>query len=561
MLNGSPLARTGLRLALSGAVFASERGVLSKISVLESSHPKVAHHLKEFALGVSAGAALVSIEGVFAAVAPEISAEMGLSVPISEYISRINLAVAAERLPKVSLPSPGNVLQNVMDSGGNLLRSIRSIGSSSETVADATPTPEATPSPEATSTATVPATLTPEPTDTVTAEALENTPTPESTPTTVETPVPTESATPPTTPTIEGTPTPVTTPIRELAETPKFPNVPEPVPAAPETQISVRESLGRLGSGISEPHEVVGQGAPVDENVGTSGALIDPDKDALTPSETEAVKEMIKSPEFAQAKDELARANFQTVNKIVDETIRAKGMVPDQISNEAYSQIWQDTYGQLRASAGANLIQAAEDTSNPDLDNFEEIKSLGKEYLENKLKSPDSFYSQHLQDTAKEALRDYLYQQHLILNKINEITDFDAHPEMGNIVEVHQGNTMGQILIDHGHNITWGPQDAKTFAVHILANKDTFIDNWGAMAEAGHLPEGAHFPVDINNLDQLVEQSQSSDPVVAHAAMKKLIEANHYIMVNDQIKLVHPGKVNAVWEAYLKAKEAALRVK
>lgn len=127
----------------------------------------------------------------------------------------------------------------------------------------------------------------------------------------------------------------------------------------------------------------------------------------------------------------------------------------------------------------------------------------------------------------------------LIKDRINN--ELSANEGFSQTNTIAPGETFGHLLSKTDNALTWGASDAEVFGAHIAANYDLLTQTWGLASEAGVIPEGEHFPLSLNELNNLIELAENGDT----EAIKKLRLALKWIPANEKFTLLSKDGVAA----------------
>ena len=109
-----------------------------------------------------------------------------------------------------------------------------------------------------------------------------------------------------------------------------------------------------------------------------------------------------------------------------------------------------------------------------------------------------------------------------------------ANPGLFTEHSISSGTTVGDMLVDAGHQVTWGTADAQLFGAHIAANHNLLSQMWEKMAEAHPNLVSGPFPVSLSEINDLVAKAQMGD----EEALRRLTEALHWIPSGAQFKIL-----------------------
>lgn len=106
--------------------------------------------------------------------------------------------------------------------------------------------------------------------------------------------------------------------------------------------------------------------------------------------------------------------------------------------------------------------------------------------------------------------------------EIPDLGEILSNPDLTQEIKINPGDTVGQIFVNSGQEVTWTPADADLFGTHLLANHAMLNNIHGNMVAAG-LATG-DFPTEAEIVD-LMTAANAGDA----AAFQDLVGAAHWI--------------------------------
>ncbi len=113
----------------------------------------------------------------------------------------------------------------------------------------------------------------------------------------------------------------------------------------------------------------------------------------------------------------------------------------------------------------------------------------------------------------------------------NPLIDTLTSADVGNLVDIHQGDTVSTLLQNNGHRVTWTSADADLFGGHILANHQLLAETHNRMVESGLATN--NFPTQQEVL-ALIEHARGGDAGAFHDLQTSL----DWIPVNQKLKIL-----------------------
>lgn len=276
----------------------------------------------------------------------------------------------------------------------------------------------------------------------------------------------------------------------------------------------------------------------------TEGAIQQQAAEAAKQAKEQALGALTSNHEFLERTAAAVGEQIDQSNLAVDEAIRAASMDPTQLSSEAYEKIRMSVQHKMEGLANEAFGHAAGSADNLDPSHLTEIAKQGHDEFVTSLSGTDTH--QQLLKSASAALTEHLTVQQEIAENLSQV--LSSTPDLATEVITTQRDTVGQMLIDHGYNITWGATDAEVLGAHIAANYNQLSNMWGAMAQVDNLPAGVHFPVSLTDLPNLIEQAQSGDA----GALQKLKDALHWIPAGKKFTILNAEQLTKILAALSK---------
>lgn len=112
-----------------------------------------------------------------------------------------------------------------------------------------------------------------------------------------------------------------------------------------------------------------------------------------------------------------------------------------------------------------------------------------------------------------------------------QFADLLHNPDLSRVLEIHQGDTVGQLLANNNFDLTWGPDNAELFGTHVWANYDMLQSMHDSVQAAGLTVED--FPTKAE-LAGLIRAAAGGDAL----AMHRLTEALHWIPAGGRINIL-----------------------
>lgn len=371
--------------------------------------------------------------------------------------------------------------------------------------------PAASETPTAALTATVPPA-----TETVAAGA--ETPTPSATPTTTATAPAAPQAAPPPAPQHLVGPDQLPPPAYEPP--PAAP--PRPLPVGPE-QVQPAYQPPQFAS---VPRPVVGPDQFTPPAYEPPAAVTTVAKDSLE-------KLLAANPDLAKAPAALVGEYLNQTDIATQEALTQARIDPSQLSADSYEKIRMAVQHKLEGAAQSQFENLAGQTTNPDVI----AHSLREEFV--RIIDTPKFH-ESLVDTAKAHLENHQIDHGRLMESVAQ--EIIKPESLAEEVVLKRGDTVYQLLIDHGHSVNLGTADAEVLGAHIAANHDLLNNFWGQMASSGNLPEGFHYPADLAEISDLVEKAKNGDA----QALQKLKDALHWVPAGQKFKILSKAGISGV---------------
>lgn len=251
--------------------------------------------------------------------------------------------------------------------------------------------------------------------------------------------------------------------------------------------------------------------------------------------------EMVSSEPFKQKVAAAVGAHLDTVaNNTINEVLQTRGLDPSKLSPEALQKIHEALRHQMENYANFQFDNAADIAVRRDILDTQVVAAEGNKLFADFLSS--------------QAAHDRLVE--VASKTLNENTPFDLDQFVtGNIQQalsslspadltekVIPGNTtVGHMLFEAGVQTGWGADQAQLFGAEIAANHELLSAAWAANE---HTP----FPIQLSDLDSLIERAQNGDV----EALKKLKNALHWVPAGARLKILSKAGVSAVLAAFSK---------
>ncbi len=121
----------------------------------------------------------------------------------------------------------------------------------------------------------------------------------------------------------------------------------------------------------------------------------------------------------------------------------------------------------------------------------------------------------------------------------------DAHPlfdklassDFGSLIDIQKGDSASKILSEAGYNLSWTPEDAEIFAVHLIANHKILTDSVRKLEISGLTAPSLPSPKDVIDLTLGAKNGN-------HESLHKLEEALNFLPVNSKFKLIKPPQLD-----------------
>lgn len=277
--------------------------------------------------------------------------------------------------------------------------------------------------------------------------------------------------------------------------------------------------------------EVIQQGQAAFSEVLNTNAFHD---QLLNEAKTTLIKETLKEKAASMVGEHLG-----VPTAVLDRAIENAGHDPSQLSEQVYEGIRQNIQGEIEKQVNAfdqNFDYSTAVSSGAKIDEI--VAQAKTSFAESVEKSHEK-----LTNDAKLLVDSYLASQENVIKGIDaslKTAEGQLNTALVTEVTINSPTTVGQILVDHGYDLTsWGPDKAELFGAHIAANYDLLNSYWGYLAKTHNLPDGFHFPVSNFELDELIDQAKKGDI----KALQKLKDALHWIPFDKRISDIIKFKV------------------
>lgn len=257
----------------------------------------------------------------------------------------------------------------------------------------------------------------------------------------------------------------------------------------------------------------------------------------LIEAKTALVRETLKEKAASMVGEHLG-----ITNEVVDQAIENAGHDPSQLSEQTYEAFRHDIQGEIEKQVNAfdqNFDYSAAVSSRVNMDEI--VTQAKTSFAESLEKSQEK-----LERTAGWWVAGYFASQENVIKGIDALlktAEGQFNPALVTEVNITPGTTVGQMWVDRGYDLTsWDSDKADLFGAHIAANYDVLNNYWGELTKAHNLPDGFHFPVDIFELDELIDLAKKGDS----KALQKLKDALHWIPTDKKFKILSKAGVALV---------------
>lgn len=251
-----------------------------------------------------------------------------------------------------------------------------------------------------------------------------------------------------------------------------------------------------------------------------------------SPTHLKTVQELFQSPENPAAT--AVGAHLELTNEITDQVLAEAKIDPRYLSSEAYEKIRLGVQHKMETWSNTNFEDVA--AKAPPGTSTDQVLQQARNQLDNSWNRDDVIQS--LKDGAKQELNQQTVIHHQIIEQINN----RLTPGSFTDVVIQPGSNVGQLLVNHGHQITWGPADAEIFGAHIAVNHDLLTQTWGQMAATNHWPADFHYPIELGDLKNIIDQAKAGDPI----ALQKLKDALHWIPAGKTFRILNTEQISIV---------------
>lgn len=409
---------------------------------------------------------------------------------------------------------------------------------SSPTSADS-PTVTVTDTPTAAETATSTATTTSSPTASITPTAEATAPPTQvaTAPSPSETPVPTPIHPEPPAAATATVTAQATPPTNGVAPGPDLAAAKPTIVLSPETELTAAPAPAAAAAGLNIPH-------PPSASISTEPpqAAFEPRPPVATAATAkEALDKLLSAdPELAKAPAHFVGENIDQTNTAAREALSAAGIDSSQLSDAAYEKVRAAVQHKLEEQANASIAKTAENLAANGSADLTQATDTARAIFEQSF-DPASGAHKELLDAAKSVLTDQQAVHDHLLNSV--AAEISKPGEVVAEVALDRGSTVGQMLVEHGYDFTsWGTDNADVLGAHIAANYDLLNDTWGNVASAGNFPEGMHFPVGMEELNDLIDKAKGGDA----QALQQLKDALHWLPANKSFKILNKSAIGAI---------------
>jgi len=299
----------------------------------------------------------------------------------------------------------------------------------------------------------------------------------------------------------------------------------------------------------------------------------------------EAVAKIYQDPEFIKGANEIIGRHLNQVDTYTDQALRHAGVDPASLSPEAIDRTRQFITYDLVNNAGGRFENAVAAGVEQNLD-VNQILGQGQQRLEDFLANDQNYYSSHFDDAIRNVVGQVsepaipvpeLSQPELppqppvsepapvpeapapapepsptppapepVIPAPEPVAPAPAPPEalspdMVREVYIPKGSNVSQLLVNAGHSISWGPQDAELFGTHIEANYD-LLNNFRNQLIENHVIPPSELMIPRAELSDLIERAKEGDT----EAIGKLRAALKWIPEGQQFKILSKAGISAV---------------
>lgn len=227
------------------------------------------------------------------------------------------------------------------------------------------------------------------------------------------------------------------------------------------------------------------------------------------------LEEMTGSDSFREAAAAAVGSHLDTVvDSTVNEVLAARGLDPSKLSPETLQRLQNALQNQLEEFAGKQFANAAEGVIGQGSLDPGAVADQGNKLL------ADFLAGQTAHDELVEAAAKALGPTQLTSFDLSSVTS-------SNVVEkiIPQGSTVGHMLFEAGVQTGWGADNANLFAAEIAANYDLLGS-----------------PIPLDELKSLAEAAKNGDV----EALKKLHAALRWVPAGAKLKILTNAGVNDV---------------
>lgn len=150
-----------------------------------------------------------------------------------------------------------------------------------------------------------------------------------------------------------------------------------------------------------------------------------------------------------------------------------------------------------------------------------------------------------LAETAQNAFVEQAQAADALTHQVS--TALEATPNLYADQAIAHGTNVGQMLHDAGYQVTWTRADAEMLGAHIAANHDMLAKMTHDMAANHNIPENP-FSVGMTEIYDLVTKAQNGDS----SALRRLFEALRYIPEGQKFRILNKAGISIAMAALRK---------